>query len=112
MTTQHSAENLASDLIQLEKWAKKMNMSFHPEKCKIMHLGKNNLKSEYEMTNNEGNLHTLEEVEIEKDLGILIDNELKFFKTYSSKGKQRKQSLGVFKEYFQVHKQRNLPSII
>ena len=47
------------------------------QKCKILHLGKNNPKHEY--TIKEGtNISTLEETKCEKDLGVNIDPELNF----------------------------------
>ena len=39
-------------------WAKKWKMEFNVEKCKIMHLGKNNLKRSYNM--GDTNLQTTE----------------------------------------------------
>ena len=44
-------------------------MRFHPDKCKSMHLGKNNLKVTYMM-------ETAEEI----DLGVLTDDKLTFSK--------------------------------
>ena len=49
-------------------------MSFNVDKCKIMHLGYGNAKYEYELNNT-----TLSKSTGEKDLGVLIDNDLKFF---------------------------------
>ena len=55
-----------------------MMMKFHPQKCKVMHLGKNNPNHEYSMYNEDGSIHKLEPVNVEKDLGIHIDDKLKF----------------------------------
>ena len=48
-------------------------MSFNVDKCKIMHLGYDNGKHEYTL-----NGTTLMETTEEKDLGVLIDKDLKF----------------------------------
>jgi hypothetical protein len=55
-----------------------MQMRFHPKKCKVMHLGSKNNNSEYFMHAEDGNLHKLEETELEKDLGVNTDSKLKF----------------------------------
>ena len=47
-----------------------MMMKFHPLKCKVLHLGKNNMESLYYMHKENGSLHKLESVEVDKDLGV------------------------------------------
>ena len=69
---------LQEDLWILEDWAKAMMMKFHPLKCKVLHLGKNNMESRYYMHKEDGSLHKLESVEVEKDLGVYTDKDLKF----------------------------------
>ena len=66
-------ENLQKDLLELQKWATKWKMSFSINKCKIMHLGYGNGKQEYEL-----NAAFLSDSTEEKDLGVLIDNDLNF----------------------------------
>ena len=78
LTSDEAATQLQEDLWTLESWAERMQMRFHPNKCKIMHLGHNNPKKDYYMHNTDGTMHRLEETEVEKDLGVYIDNELKF----------------------------------
>jgi len=47
-------------------------MQFNIDKCKVMHIGKHNLEFKYSMANTE-----LETVREEKDLGVLISEDLK-----------------------------------
>jgi len=47
-------------------------MEFNVEKCKVMHIGGKNRNYRYHMDQKE-----LEVVEEEKDLGVLITNDLK-----------------------------------
>src|SRR5664279_5381859 len=47
-------------------------MLFNISKCKVMHIGKNNLGYRYKMNNQE-----MEEIHVEKDLGINITDDLK-----------------------------------
>ena len=49
-----------------------------PSKIKVLHLGKNNKKAEYYIHNADGSRHKLEATELEKDLGVHTDNQLKF----------------------------------
>lgn len=47
-------------------------MLFNVDKCKVMHIGQNNKKVNYQM-----NGKYLEEVTDERDLGAVIQNDLK-----------------------------------
>ena len=73
-----SAPQLQEDLWTLEAWSTRMQMRFHPKKCKVMHLGSKNNNREYFMHTEDGNLHKLEVTELEKDLGVNTDSKLKF----------------------------------
>ena len=63
---------LQQTLDNLTRWAKDWGMRFNIPKCKIMHVGANNPGFKYNM---EGIV--LQEVEEEKDIGILIHRSLK-----------------------------------
>ena len=53
-------------------WTKKWQMSFNTKKCRVMHVGRTNHRYKYSM---EG--QTLDTVDSEKDLGIMISSDLK-----------------------------------
>jgi len=81
-TTAHSASGpnkLQADLQKLYSWSEEMQMKLHPRKCKVLHLGHRNPRLEYKI-GGEGadGGHILEETEVEKDLGVHVDNRLKF----------------------------------
>ncbi len=59
------------------------NMRFHPEKCKVMHIGKEIEEFSYIMTEN-GQPITLDYADEEKDLGVIVDNDLSFQSTRNS----------------------------
>jgi len=63
------------DLDKLVNWASVWQMSFNFDKCKVMHLGYNAASdnvNEYRMGG-----HVLDVIEEEKDLGVIISNDLK-----------------------------------
>ena len=60
------------DLNRLFSWTKDWQMSFNIDKCKVMHIGRSNKAYNYSL----GGL-VLKEAEIEKDLGMMISNDLK-----------------------------------
>ena len=67
---------LQNDLNTLSQWTNDWLLSFNVDKCKVMHIGKNNPKIDYIMrTENENRI--LIETSEEKDLGVWITNDLK-----------------------------------
>ena len=94
------SHSLADDLKAAQEWAQKMQMKFNQAKCHVMHLGRNNPCKEYTMITEDGILHTLETVESEKDLGVLIDQELKFSQHCQLKINKANSILGCLKHSF------------
>ena len=66
-------DSLQRDLNTLQDWSATWLMHFHPEKCKVLRLGRHKTNIQYCMNN-----VILEEIEAEKDLGVLVDNQLSF----------------------------------
>ena len=64
-------------------------MSFNVDKCKVMHFGKNNAKAEYKMSE-----WKLAEMTEEKDLGVIISNDLKVGKQCDKTANKENQILG------------------
>ena len=89
-------EMLQQDLHELEEWARKWKMSFNVNKCKIMHLGYGNEKQNYEL-----NGTVLAETTEEKDLGVLIDNDLKFSRHIKGVVAKANRMIGLIKISFQ-----------
>ena len=69
-TVQSAQDNyrVQRDLDRLVAWADRWQMEFNSQKCKVMHIGKDNRNFSYEM---EG--CWLEAVREEKDLGVVVD---------------------------------------
>ena len=64
---------LQKDLDRLQNWANENQMEFNVKKCKVMHIGNNNIRFNYEMSEN-----WLDECWSERDLGIKIDSNMNF----------------------------------
>ena len=56
----------------LVSWSEKWQIKFNIDKCKVLHIGNNNLYTKYTMNGSE-----LTKVSHEKDLGVTINNDLK-----------------------------------
>ena len=65
-------DQLQADLDRLGAWSTKWQMKFNVGKCKVLQLGKNNLNYKYYLNEQE-----LEPVGEERDLGIIITNDLR-----------------------------------
>ena len=76
IASQEDAVELQSDLQKLQEWSNIWLLQFNAEKCHVLTLGRfENIKHahQYNLCSNE-----LEHVSEEKDLGVTIDEELKF----------------------------------
>ena len=59
------------------EWTQKWLLKFNEQKCKMLHLGNNNTKNEYFIGTGDQRI-PLEKSDLEKDLGIYIDENLNF----------------------------------
>ena len=92
----HSEYNtIQDDLNKLGEWSKKWFMSFNANKCKVMHLGKNNLNFKYKLFDTD-----LEVTSVEKDLGVLISNDLKPSKHCDTVSNKANKILGLINRTF------------
>ena len=73
MLSRDDHHQIQADLDLLAKWSEEWQLGFNEGKCKVLHLGSNNPKLDY-------NMHevVLATDTSEKDLGVTIDGELKF----------------------------------
>ena len=70
---------LQEDINKLVEWANKWQMNFNADKCSVMHMGHNNVQSNYNMSN-----QYLPTTDQQRDLGIIITKDFKW------QNKQRK----------------------
>ena len=72
ITTNQHHNNLQEVIDKMFEWSECWGMEFNVQKCKVLHVGKNNPEYTYSM-----NGIQLNSVEYEKDIGIYIDQSLK-----------------------------------
>jgi ribonuclease P/MRP protein subunit RPP40 len=88
-------EELQEDLARLISWSEKWQMVFNVDKCKVMHIGKKNSGAKYMMGNKE-----IMEVQEEKDLGVIVCQNLKVAKQCGQAAKKGNQILGMIARAF------------
>ena len=70
---------LQQDLDRLEVWSATWLLKFNAAKCKVMRLGRKSPDYAYNMGQPDSRLQ-LEETKLERDLGVQVDDQLKFSK--------------------------------
>ena len=91
----HGNLKLQEDLHKLWNWSEKWQLPFNTGKCKVLHLGHNNPCHQYKMNGSK-----LEKVDEEKDLGVIVDSEIKFHKHAAAAVKKANMKLGMIKMTF------------
>ena len=87
--TEEDCINMQSDINKLVEWTEKWLVKFNSDKCKVMHIGKTNPKWKYSI-NHGSTTHELQETILEKDLGILLSNDLKMVNKVTETGVHRR----------------------
>ena len=95
-------ESLQLDLDIMSEWPHKWQLPFNETKCKCMYFGTPKMK--YTMKN-----HILEESSEERDLGVIIDDSLKFRRHAAEAVKKANTVLGIIKNSFITLDTRTLP---
>ena len=91
---------IQEDLTSLEQWSAKWQLRFNADKCKVLHIGNNNDKrSDYTMSSGDS-ITQLDTVDSEKDLGIHVDNKLKFQSHVEKQCKKANRILGLIRRSF------------
>ena len=97
-------KQLQEDLDNLHIWSKDWQLRFHPEKCCVMRLGQKDEETNYTMKgideNGEEKTYTLKESKEEKDLGVIVDNELDFKKHIATVTAKANRTVGIIRRSF------------
>jgi ribonuclease P/MRP protein subunit RPP40 len=95
VANQQDIERLKNDLKNLCNWSADWLVLFNVVKCKVMHFRYNNSKSTYEMNGKD-----LEEISEERDLGVIVQQDLKWSKQCSKSVSTANRILGMIKASF------------
>ena len=88
---------IQKSLNNLSKWCEENSMMFNVEKCKVLHFGPKNPNHVYYI-----NGISLESVEQLKDLGVIIDRQLKFSPHIGVVCKKANSILGQIRRCFSI----------
>ena len=103
------SQTLQQDLKKLEQWSDSWLLKFNASKCRVMHLGANNMKEDYYMSDNHGQKRKLEETALEKDLGIYVSNTLKPTEHCSRAASKAMSALRILYNVFDNLNETNFP---
>jgi endonuclease/exonuclease/phosphatase family metal-dependent hydrolase len=100
----NDVQELQADLNQLVEWSKKWRLTFNADKCKHLHIGRNNPEDLYLDGQH------LNHVKEEKDLGVMFEDSLTFHKHISAKVNQANKMFGILRRTFRhMDKETFLP---
>ena len=95
MSTAEHVKLLQSDLNNLYNWSNEWQMLFNIDKCKVMHFGNNNLHAVYTLGGK-----VLQVVDEEKDLGVIVQDDLKVSKQCAKAVTTANKILGMISRSF------------
>ena len=98
--TSQEQDLIQQDLNTLQEWSNKWLLAFHPDKCHTIKLGKRKSNAEYYLKQQNGERSALNETTTEKDLGVLVDNQLAFKEQVASAVAKGNKVLGVIRRSF------------
>ena len=86
---------LQNDLNKILEWSNKWGMQFNVDKCSVLNIGNKNINYSYKIGGNKIS-KSLEQ----KDIGVLIDNKLKFHKQTIEATNKANKILGFISRTF------------
>ena len=104
--TKADITQLQNDLNNLVEWSRKWQLGFNEAKCKVIHLGSSNTRHNYEM-----NTVPLATTTQEKDLGVIVDEELKFHPHVTQAVKKASRMLGLVRATFTCLDEITVPKL-
>ena len=104
ISTPHDRCSLQTDLDAMVKWSDTWQLPFNEGKCKVLHIGRTN--PNYQLTMRD---IPMNDTQVEKDLGVHVDTELKFRQHASSVVTKATQVLSVIRRSFALLDHFTLP---
>lgn len=100
----HSAAQLQNDIRKATEWSERWLLPFNETKCCVLHVGTANSHEAYHMRST-----ALQGSSVEKDLGVFVDEELKFRQHAASAASKANQNLAVIRRSFKKIDRETLP---
>lgn len=98
------SDKLQADISQVLLWSEKWQLPFNEAKCKVLHVGSGNPHQTYTMRD-----RSLDVTVMEKDLGVQMDQDLKFRKQAATAIAKASRVMGVIRKSFQKLDRDTLP---
>jgi len=106
VSNQMDSIRLQKDLDTVIEWANRWQMQFNVKKCKVVHFGKGNLGFTYSMAG-----QCLEEVDYEKDLGVVVSKDLKVVQQCQESYSKANRMLGLISRTIKYKNQEVLMNL-
>ena len=98
------SEKLQKDLDSLQKWSDTWLLKFHPNKCKVMTVSskkkREEISNQYHLYDNLGQETELQTSEGEKDIGVLVDEQLSFSKHMQQQINKANSIMGLIRRTY------------
>ena len=88
------------DISQLQKWADKWLLRFHPDKCKLMTIGRDTPTELYTMYSEDKGLIPMTNVQSEKDVNIIFDLNMSFREDINSCATKANNIMGIIRRTY------------
>lgn len=100
VTKDDDRSRLQDDLNKLAEWTMNWNLKLNLQKCGVLTIGcKNDAAKSYYISQND-EIHMLNSLSSEKDLGVIVDDELNFETHILELVKKANRTLGIIKRNF------------
>ena len=104
---------LQMDLYELDNWSELWQMKFNIQKCKVLHLGKKKTQGIFYLTFDNENecLSTIKDIREQTDLGVQMDESLRFEKQISNVVQKANGVLASIKRTFKYINIDSFPAL-
>lgn len=99
ISSESDCDLVQNDLNGLSHWTDTWLLRFNASKCKSMHFGRSNKKHKYHIQDGDSEIN-VEQISLEKDIGVNFDEELKFSQHIAICVKKANQKLGLIRRSF------------
>ena len=88
------------DISKLQEWADKWLLRFHPDKCKLMTIGRDTPTEIHTMYSEDKGLIPMANVQSEKDVGVIFDLNMSFREDINSRATKANSIMGIIRRTY------------